>query len=66
MVNPNIPDKSLATLQPSIYRAAIGAYVAGQGDVMIGVAINMARANGLFGKIQLGGISNVFGLSFSS
>ncbi len=31
----------------SIYRAAIGACVAGQGDVMIGAAINMARANGL-------------------
>jgi 4-hydroxybutyryl-CoA dehydratase/vinylacetyl-CoA-Delta-isomerase len=31
----------------AIYRAAIGACVAGQGDVMIGAAINMARANGL-------------------
>jgi 4-hydroxybutyryl-CoA dehydratase/vinylacetyl-CoA-Delta-isomerase len=31
----------------SIYRAAIGACVAGQGDIMIGAAINMARANGL-------------------
>jgi 4-hydroxybutyryl-CoA dehydratase/vinylacetyl-CoA-Delta-isomerase len=31
----------------SIYRSAIGACVAGQGDVMIGAAIAMARANGL-------------------
>ncbi|TRZ75288.1 MAG: 4-hydroxyphenylacetate 3-hydroxylase [Deltaproteobacteria bacterium] len=31
----------------SIYRAAIGACVAGQGDIMVGAAINMARANGL-------------------
>jgi 4-hydroxybutyryl-CoA dehydratase/vinylacetyl-CoA-Delta-isomerase len=31
----------------SIYRACIGACVAGQGDVMIGVAVLMARANGL-------------------
>ncbi len=31
----------------SIYSAAIGACVAGQGDIMIGAAINMARANGL-------------------
>ncbi len=31
----------------AIYRAAIGACVAGQGDVMCGAAINMARANGL-------------------
>ena len=30
-----------------IYRAAIGACVAGQGDIMVGAAINMARANGL-------------------
>ncbi len=34
----------------SIYRAAIGACVAGQGDVMIGAAIGMARANGLTQK----------------
>lgn len=34
----------------AIYRAAIGACVAGQGDVMIGAAINMARANGLAQK----------------
>lgn len=34
----------------AIYRAAIGACVAGQGDVMIGAAINMARANGLSQK----------------
>lgn len=31
----------------AIYRAAIGACVAGQGDVMIGAAINMIKANGL-------------------
>jgi len=31
----------------STYRAAIGACVAGQGDIMVGAAINMARANGL-------------------
>jgi 4-hydroxybutyryl-CoA dehydratase/vinylacetyl-CoA-Delta-isomerase len=31
----------------AIYRAAIGACVAGQGDVMIGAALGMARANGL-------------------
>ncbi len=31
----------------AIYRAAIGACVAGQGDVMIGAAINMIQANGL-------------------
>lgn len=35
----------------SIYRAAIGSCVAGQGDVMIGAAINMARANGLSMKV---------------
>ncbi|GHV39464.1 4-hydroxybutyryl-CoA dehydratase [Synergistales bacterium] len=29
------------------YRACIGACVSGQGDVMIGAAVNMARANGL-------------------
>ena len=34
----------------AIYRAAIGHCVAGQGDVMIGAAINMARANGLSQK----------------
>jgi 4-hydroxybutyryl-CoA dehydratase/vinylacetyl-CoA-Delta-isomerase len=34
----------------AIYRAAIGACVAGQGDVMIGAAISMARANGLSQK----------------
>lgn len=34
----------------AIYRAAIGACVAGQGDVMIGAATNMARANGLAQK----------------
>jgi len=31
----------------AIYRACIGACVAGQGDIMIGAAILMARANGL-------------------
>jgi len=35
----------------AIYRAAIGACVAGQGDVMCGAAINMARANGLSQKV---------------
>jgi len=34
----------------AIYRAAIGACVAGQGDVMCGAAIAMARANGLSQK----------------
>lgn len=34
----------------AIYRAAIGACVAGQGDIMCGAAINMARANGLAQK----------------
>lgn len=34
----------------AIYRAAIGACVAGQGDIMCGAAINMARANGLSQK----------------
>ena len=31
----------------SLYRAAIGGCVAGQGDVMVGAALGMARANGL-------------------
>jgi 4-hydroxybutyryl-CoA dehydratase/vinylacetyl-CoA-Delta-isomerase len=31
----------------SVYRAPFGACVAGQGDVMVGAAINMIRANGL-------------------
>lgn len=31
----------------AIYRAAIGSCVGGQGDIMIGAAMNMARANGL-------------------
>ncbi|SDF32216.1 4-hydroxyphenylacetate 3-hydroxylase N-terminal domain-containing protein [Sporolituus thermophilus] len=35
----------------AIYRAAIGACVAGQGDIMIGAAMNMARANGLSSKV---------------
>ena len=35
----------------SIYRAAIGACVAGQGDVIIGAAIRMAEENGLTQKI---------------
>ncbi len=35
----------------AIYRSAIGACVAGQGDVMCGAAINMARVNGLKQKI---------------
>jgi 4-hydroxybutyryl-CoA dehydratase/vinylacetyl-CoA-Delta-isomerase len=33
------------------YRACIGACVAGQGDVMIGASIQMARANGLSAKV---------------
>ncbi len=33
------------------YRACIGACVAGQGDVMIGAAVLMARANGLAAKV---------------
>ncbi len=33
------------------YRAGIGACVAGQGDVMIGAAVLMARANGLPGRV---------------
>jgi len=35
----------------ALYRAAIGGCVAGQGDVMIGAAALMARANGLSEKI---------------
>lgn len=34
----------------SLYRACIGGCVAGQGDVMIGAALGMARANGLTQK----------------
>ena len=34
----------------ALYRAAIGGCVAGQGDVMIGAALGMARANGLTQK----------------
>jgi len=34
----------------AIYRACIGACVSGQGDVMIGVSVLMARANGLSTK----------------
>jgi 4-hydroxybutyryl-CoA dehydratase/vinylacetyl-CoA-Delta-isomerase len=34
----------------ALYRAAIGACVAGQGDVMIGAALALARANGLSQK----------------
>lgn len=34
----------------AIYRAAIGACVAGQGDIMAGAAIGMARANGFSQK----------------
>lgn len=39
--------RNLITYFTSTYRACIGACVAGQGDVMIGAAIIMARANGL-------------------
>ncbi|RLF27576.1 MAG: 4-hydroxyphenylacetate 3-hydroxylase [Thermoplasmata archaeon] len=35
----------------SLYRSAIGGCVAGQGDVMVGAAILMARANGLNEKV---------------
>jgi 4-hydroxybutyryl-CoA dehydratase/vinylacetyl-CoA-Delta-isomerase len=35
----------------STYRACIGACVAGQGDVMIGAAVLMARANGLSSRV---------------
>jgi 4-hydroxybutyryl-CoA dehydratase/vinylacetyl-CoA-Delta-isomerase len=35
----------------AIYRACIGACVAGQGDVMIGAGVLMARANGLSARI---------------
>ena len=34
----------------AVYRACIGACVAGQGDVMIGAAVGMVRANGLTQK----------------
>lgn len=34
----------------AIYRSAMGGCVAGQGDVMVGAAINIARANGLSQK----------------
>jgi len=39
--------RNLITYFTSNYRACIGACVAGQGDVMIGASILMARANGL-------------------
>jgi 4-hydroxybutyryl-CoA dehydratase/vinylacetyl-CoA-Delta-isomerase len=42
--------RNLITYFTSTYRACIGACVAGQGDVMIGAAILMARANGLSAK----------------
>ena len=41
------------------YRACIGACVAGQGDVMIGAAILMARANGLSDKVFTGRITDM-------
>jgi 4-hydroxybutyryl-CoA dehydratase/vinylacetyl-CoA-Delta-isomerase len=41
------------------YRACIGACVAGQGDVMIGAAILMARANGLNAKVFAGRITDM-------
>src|SRR5512138_2163111 len=40
----------LVGLFSAIYRAAIGACVAGQGDVMVGAALAIARANGLSQK----------------
>jgi 4-hydroxybutyryl-CoA dehydratase/vinylacetyl-CoA-Delta-isomerase len=42
--------RNLITYFTSNYRACIGACVAGQGDVMIGAAILIARANGLSAK----------------
>ncbi len=39
--------RSAITYFTSTYRACIGACVAGQGDVMVGSAVLMARANGL-------------------
>lgn len=42
--------RNLITYFTSNYRACIGACVAGQGDVMIGASILMARANGLSAK----------------
>lgn len=46
-------DATLAAVMNFImpYRAAIGSCVAGQGDVKIGAAILMARANGLSSKV---------------
>ncbi len=41
------------------YRACIGACVAGQGDVMIGASILMARANGLSAKVFAGRITDM-------
>lgn len=41
------------------YRACIGACVAGQGDVMIGAAILMVRANGLNAKVFTGRITDM-------
>ena len=40
----------LVSIFSAIYRAAIGACVAGQGDVMIGAALALAHANGLSQK----------------
>jgi 4-hydroxybutyryl-CoA dehydratase/vinylacetyl-CoA-Delta-isomerase len=42
---------SLISNFTAIYRAAIGACVAGQGDVMIGAALALARTNGLKRKV---------------
>lgn len=42
--------RNVITYFTSNYRACIGACVAGQGDVMIGASILMARANGLSAK----------------
>lgn len=41
---------NILTYFTAVYRAAIGACVAGQGDIMCGAAINMTRANGLSQK----------------
>ncbi|WP_026939490.1 4-hydroxyphenylacetate 3-hydroxylase N-terminal domain-containing protein [Hippea alviniae] len=43
--------RDIITYFTSTYRACIGACVAGQGDVMIGASVLMARANGLASKI---------------
>jgi 4-hydroxybutyryl-CoA dehydratase/vinylacetyl-CoA-Delta-isomerase len=41
------------------YRACIGACVAGQGDIMVGAAASLARANGLAAKVFQDKITNM-------